>query len=554
MPETITSILRGLSANRSGQGFTFVDSQGQESKFSFSRIAELAEHRGRQFLAAGLRPKDRAAVIIGDNEEFVLSFLGCVAVNIIPIPIYPPPPMGKKERQLQAALEIMHVGDVKGLISTEEIIHLLEAIRTTGPELPRRLIISELLGIEPSQEILSLPQPEDTCFIQFTSGSTSLPKGVIVSHQSLVANTHAIVHDGLRAHPDRDRGVSWLPLYHDMGLIGFVLAPIVGRIPVVLLPTFSFVRRPGLWMKAVHKYRATISFGPNFAFALATKRAKKVVKGDMDLSCLRVLGCGAEPISPSVMRDFSDAYAEHGFNSSSLTPSYGMAEACLAISFEPLDEALFTIHIDKEVLQAEGRVERVDSTNESAQEIVACGHSIEGHNIEIRSESGERLGEDQLGEVVFSGPSVTHAYFENAEATAQSSREGKLYTPDLVFFHQARLFICGRKKDLIILNGKNYHPEILEWVVESNAEIRQGSAVCFSVSGQNTEKLIVIAETADTRNEELRTRIRADLSREFGLRTEKISFVKPGQLPKTSSGKRQRQKTKALYEARNWSS
>ena len=483
MAETITAILSQLKSSAESEGFLFVGSKGEETPFSFAEIAVASEVRGRLLLGSGLKPRDRAAIILQDNQEFVLSFLACISVNVIPVPIYPPPLMGNKDRQLETAANIISSSRAHATITSTKIAEAIKDFDSSGTRFNRVITIASLDAIEPDDSELDLPVASDTCFLQFTSGSTADPKGVLVSHANLIANTNAIVHHGLQAKPDRDRGVSWLPLFHDMGLIGFVLAPIVGRIPVVLLPTMSFVRRPSLWMQAIDKYRGTISFGPNFAFALATKRAARTVAAGIDLSCLRVLGCGAEPISPNIMRDFVTAFEPAKLNAKVLTPSYGMAEASLAVSFEPLNQGLSTLSIEPKVYREQARIEIHGGNGGDKQEVVACGKVIADHEVFIFSESGEALDENQVGEIVGAGPRVSSGYFENPQATTASFREGRLYTQDLGFLRDGRLYICGRKKDLLILNGRNYHPQDLEWAIEQHEGLRQGSVVCFTVTG-----------------------------------------------------------------------
>jgi fatty-acyl-CoA synthase len=394
---------------------------------------------------------------------------------------------------------------------------------------------------------------DDTCFLQFTSGSTAAPKGVMVTHRNLVANAHAIVRDGLRFEPGRDRGVTWLPLYHDMGLIGFVLAPLLHRIPVVFIQTLSFVKRPSLWMETISKHRGTLTFGPNFAFAVAAKHAARQAPGSWDLSCLRVVGCGAEPIQAGTLRRFVEAHAAFGLDPRAVMPSYGMAEGTLALSFDRLDAPFRTVVIDRAAYERDAQAVPVAGAEigRDRTELVACGRTFPGHRLAIMGQDGSILPERAVGEIVFRGPSVTAGYFGNQEATRAGFRDGWLHTGDLGFLLDGELYVSGRQKDLIILNGRNYYPQAIEWEVERVAGIRKGNVVAFAVAGQDSERLIVAAETALAGVEDLALllhAVKAQVAAELGLAVGEVVLLSPGALPKTSSGKVQRRLTGAEYE------
>jgi fatty-acyl-CoA synthase len=391
-------------------------------------------------------------------------------------------------------------------------------------------------------------QPDDPCFLQFTSGSTSAPRGVVVTHRNLIANSRAIMKS-VEINPDFDRAVSWLPLYHDMGLIGFVIVTLIAQMPVIFIPTIAFVKHPGVWMETVHKYRGTITFGPNFAFDLAAKRAARNGK-NLDLSCLRVLGCGAEPINPKTMESFLAAFTPLGLNANALMPCYGMAEATLAIAFDHLHRPVRKLVINRHAYESRNIAlpVRPEDNPKERFELVSCGRTFPSHEIKILDEQGNALPEGRVGEIVFKGPSVTPGYFRNPEASRQLLKDGWLHTGDLGFILNGDLYISGRQKDLVIINGKNYPPQAIEWVVEEIAGIRKGSVVAFSVDGDSTEKLIIIAETTMTDDADLARAVSEQVRSAFGLSVEKVVLVARGSIPKTSSGKLQRRKTKALFE------
>jgi fatty-acyl-CoA synthase len=372
---------------------------------------------------------------------------------------------------------------------------------------------------------------------------------VVVTHRNLIENSKAMI-ETLELNPDTDRAVSWLPLYHDMGLIGFVISTLVAQIPVVFIPTTAFVKHPGVWMDTVNKYRASITFGPNFAFDLAAKRALKNGRTSQDLSCLRVLGCGSEPINPKTMEKFLEAFSPSGLKPNAILPCYGMAEATLAIAFDHLHRPMKKLVIDRHAYESRNIAVPVNGDKDPKKrfELVSCGRAIKNHEIRILDENGQFLSEGRVGEIVFRGLSVTPGYFENPEASSQLLKGGWLHTGDLGFIFKGDLYISGRQKDLVIINGKNYPPQAIEWVVEEISGIRKGSVVAFSVDGDSTEKLIIIAETTMPENAELAQAISEQVRSAFGLTVDKVVLAGRGSVPKTSSGKLQRRRAKALFE------
>jgi fatty-acyl-CoA synthase len=388
----------------------------------------------------------------------------------------------------------------------------------------------------------------DLAFLQFTSGSTSQPKGVMVTHQNLSVNSHAIMFEGLRSTPE-DRGVSWLPLYHDMGLIGFVVAPVFARVQVMFLPTTSFIRRPSIWLDAIHRHRATITFAPNFAFELATRAISAHQSTAWDLSCLRALGCGAEPIVPSVLRAFLDRFEKNGLSSKSILPCYGMAESTLAISFHDLGKPLVTDRVDLDALAA-GRA-TVTESNQRSAEFVSCGRAFLEHEIIIANAEGTPLGERDVGEIRVRGPSVTAGYFGNEEASADVFDNGWLCTGDLGYRVGEEIFICGRLKDLIILHGKNHYPQDIERIASKVDGIRDGQCVAFARTGPNgAEEAVLVAESrrvGETRRKLIDEVVSAVRS-ELGIALAEVVLIKRGTLPKTSSGKVRRRETKLRLE------
>jgi fatty-acyl-CoA synthase len=341
--------------------------------------------------------------------------------------------------------------------------------------------------------------------------------------------------------------VSWLPLYHDMGLIGFILGPLIVDIPVVVLPTATFARGPKVWLETLSKYRGTITYAPNFAYALALKRLKPRDVESLDLSALRVAGCGAEPIHAETLRSFARALAPAGLRAEALLPSYGMAESTLAITFHTLGTAMQVDRVDAAALT---RGEAIPSSADDAIEIVSCGVPFPEHELKIVDEGGATLPERRVGEILARGASVSRGYFENPEASAESfGPDGWLRSGDLGYLVQGNLYICGRKKDLIILRGANYHPQDIEWLVSELPGVRRGNVVSFSVPVQGEERLILAVECASGDAADVCARVTARVNESLGLAPHEVVPVTIGSLPKTSSGKIQRSKTRGLYLA-----
>ncbi len=552
MVETLIAA-RDAAAHLTEKGFTFLDNDLTPADWSFARISCEAKRIGSRLQQLGFEKGDRIALVLNAPQDFVLSFLGAISAGVLPVPMYPPLALGRLDNYLDRAVGILRVSGAKGLLTTKDLIPVLRPVLKRVPTLINLLdinLLQQMTGDSDAKDIVV--QPGDTCFLQFTSGSTSAPRGVIVTHGNLIANARAMI-TSLDIGSDRDCAVSWLPLYHDMGLIGFVITTLVAQIPAVFIPTIAFVKHPGVWMETVHKYRATITFGPNFAFDLAAKRAPKISRISPDLSCLRVLGCGAEPINPKTMENFLAAFARWGLRPNAILPCYGMAEATLAIAFNHLHQPMKKLVIDRQAYEEKNIAhpiapgeEPVDPKNRF--ELVSCGRTFPEHEVIILNENGDPLPEGKVGEIVFRGPSVTPGYFQNPEATRHLLKGGWLHTGDLGFILDGDLYVSGRQKDLVIINGRNYPPQAIEWIVEEIAGIRKGSVVAFSVNGDSTEKLIIIAETTMTDHAELSRVISEQVRSAFGLAVHQVVLVGRGSIPKTSSGKLQRRRTKALFE------
>jgi len=390
------------------------------------------------------------------------------------------------------------------------------------------------------------PGPDDLALLQFTSGSTGSQKGVMLTHANLLANLRAIGH-GIRPRPD-DVAVSWLPLYHDMGLIGLMLGSLYFGVPLVATSPIDFLRRPVRWIRMLSKHRATLTAGPNFAYSLVARKAREGDLEGVDLSRVRVALCGAEPIHPATIQIFTRRFERYGFRPEAFFPAYGLAENTLAVSFMPLGEPPRIERVDADLLEAEGRAERCHGEGK-VREVVSVGLPLPTVEVAVVDEAGTPLPEGHRGEVVVRGPSVMAGYFRNPEATAETLRDGWLHTGDLGFFLDGHLYVSGRRKDLVIKAGRNYFAEDLEAAAAQVEGVRPGGVCAFSVdrADRGTEEVILVAEVRDGGAGGLEDAIRRRVSEATGCRPDRVVLVPARTLPKTSSGKIQRFRARAWY-------
>jgi acyl-CoA synthetase (AMP-forming)/AMP-acid ligase II len=543
---TVAQAVEQVGAMFPDSGYVFQNMRGIETSYSYLQVEQLTASRAAAMQEMGLRKGDRIGLVVIEPEDFVLTFLAAIRIGVVPVPLYPPLSFGALDAYAEKTARVLTLSGARVVFASGKLQNILWSLVDKVSTLERLVKVEDLAQSEGTPRYPEVT-PEDVAFLQYTSGSTSDPKGVIVTHASLIANCHAIIVDGLQKGNGTGTAVSWLPLYHDMGLIGFVIATITNGMKSVFIPTMRFIKKPTVWMDALHEHQATVTFAPNFAYALVMKKVKPRHLEAWDLSHMEAFGCGAEPIHPDTARAFTSLFSEQcAMNPNAFLPAYGMAEATLAISFKPLQGPLRTQVVNAATFQSDGVVEPpVDG--EPIFEHVSCGPVFKDHDMGAFTDDGTRLAEGVEGELRLHGPSVTAGYFENDEATRACYVDGWLRTGDLGYILDGEVYVTGRVKDLIILNGRNLHPQAIEWVAAEIDGVRKGNVVAFSRPGAASEELVVVLETRAEDHADILAGVKKAVRGEVGIAPADVICLPPGSLPKTSSGKLQRRKTRAQY-------
>ena len=513
----------------------FVDAREEEQALSWAEVYVRARQVAAALMARGVGPGERVALVLPTSPGFVDAFFGAVLAGAVPVPLYPPVRLGRMDEFHRATARMLQTVQARAVVTDSRIRLLLgKAVEAARPPLGT-LLAEELLASaeRPTQREVS---PEALAMIQFSSGSTVDPKPVALTHGNIASHSAAL---GTLISPEDGtppRGASWLPLYHDMGLIGCLVYAAYHPGTLALLPPEAFLARPALWLRAVSRHRATISPAPNFAYALCLKRVKDEELSGVDLSAWTHALNGAEPVSSEVMRRFCERFSRYGLNPQSLMPVYGLSEASLAVTFSPRRAPLKALGVDAQVLAQERRAEP------GARPLVSVGVPVPGVEVEVRDGLGHACAERQVGRIWVRGPSVMAGYHGNAEATAKALQGGWLDTGDLGFVADGELYVCGRAKDLVIIRGANHAPQEFEEALEGVEGLRAGCAVAlgFVPPGEESESLLLLAEcTAEPSAALLDAVVGAVLER-TGIKPHTVELLAPGTLPRTSSGKLRR--------------
>jgi len=532
------------AAARHPSGVTFVDLRERETWLAWSEVLSRARRAAAALADLGVRPGDRVALVLRTEPAFLDAFFGSVLAGAVPVPLYPPVRLGRLDEYFAATARLISVSGARLVVAGGAVRRLLgEALARARPE----------LGCAPAERLagwageLALPAAAgDLALVQFSSGSTVDPKPVALSHANLMAQVEALT--ALVRPTSADVLVSWLPLYHDMGLVGCLLGAMSYPGPLVLIPPEHFLARPALWLRAMARHRGTVSAAPHFAYAYAAGRVADADLAGLDLSPWRVALDGAEPVTAPALRRFAERFGRFGFDAGALMPCYGLSEAALAVTVAPPGRPPRVERVDPGTLAARGEVVP------GGREVVSVGVPVPGAEVEIRGEDGVPLPERRLGRIFVRSPSVMRGYLGDPAATARALRDGWLDTGDLGFEAGGELFVHGRAKDLVIVRGSNHAPEEFEACLEGIAGLRPGCAVALGwlPEGAEEEELLVLAErsregraltpalSGGERETALEELVRRAILERTGVRPGAVRLLAPGTLPRTSSGKMRR--------------
>jgi acyl-CoA synthetase (AMP-forming)/AMP-acid ligase II len=517
-------------------GLTFVAADETETSLGWDAVRERAAAVAGALVSLGVRPGERVALVLPTGPDFMDAFFGTLLAGAVPVPLYPPVRLGRLPEYHLATARMLRLSGAVALLSDGRVGRLLgEAVRRAGPRLGLRNVAG--LREAGAGPVAREGDPGALAVVQFSSGSTVDPKPVALSHRAVLAQT-----DALRAlmpddtPDDPQLGVSWLPLYHDMGLIGCLLSALTYPGPLVLLGPEVFLGRPALWLRALSRHRGTMSVAPSFAYAVCARRVKDAEMEGVDLSRWRLALNGAEQISAEAARRFSERFSRWGFRPAALMPVYGLAEAALCVTFSPPRAPLRSVALDPVELARAGRV------RPGGRVLASVGMPMPGVSVEIRDESGTVVGEGVVGRIFAHGPSVMDEYLGQPEATRAVLDGGWLDTGDLGFVQDGELVVCGRAKDVVVLRGANHAPQEFEDALDGVPGVRLGCAVAlgFVPPGGDGEELLLLAETTAEAGSDLADRIRAAVAERTGMRPHTVQLLSPGTLPRTSSGKLRR--------------
>jgi len=575
--ETLVEAIRYRGVHDAQRTHLFITEDNERGEhhytMTFGELYAAAQKCAEELARRGVPAGGRVSLMLPTSRQFFLCFAGILLAGAVPVPIYPPFRADRIEEYAERQSAILNNAGVCLLLTfrrAEAVAKLLK---------PR---VKSLLGVVDAEKLLEAaekappPAPgalpafisgsrvrkgSDIALLQYTSGSTGDPKGVTLTNANLLANMRVIAK-GVDLGPS-SVGISWLPLYHDMGLIGAWLTLLLHGVPLVVMSPLAFLTRPERWLQAMSKHRGTITAAPNFAYELCVRKIPDKAMEGVDLSSMRVVMNGAEPVNPETLERFANRFAKYGFRKEAMLPVYGLAEASLGVTFPPLDRVPRVERVQREAFTAQGRAVTAAADDEAAIAFVSVGKSFPGHEVKIVDEHGNALPERTEGFLWFRGPSATSGYFENAEATANLMPQGPvasdggypwLNSGDRAFQAEGEIFITGRVKDIIIKGGRNLYPHEVEELASRAEGTRKGCVVAFGLkdASTGTEKLVIVAESREqdkARRAAIVAAINDEVSRGLGLPPDRVELIPPGSIPKTSSGKLRRDGTKQLYAA-----
>ncbi len=534
-------------------GYNFYSRKGDlYYTFPYSELRRESRKLARKLLSTGLERGARVAIVAVTHPDFVRFFFACQYAGLIPVPLPAGTHLNGAEAYTLQISRLLRICGAELAVAPEDFIPFLKNAAhdlglkiAAGPE--------EYDALPESSGELHPLRKEELAYLQFTSGSTRFPKGVMITQSAVMNNLAAITGPGIRVMPG-DRAVSWLPFYHDMGLVGLMLASMASQLSVDFFSTIDFVMRPRLWLKLISENRATISFGPPFSYELAAMRLKDSDVSEYDLSAWRIAGIGAEMIKTESLKKFANRLEPAGFDPKSFIPCYGMAECSLAVTFAEIGRGIEIDKIDAEVLARSGAIVHADKgirTQSRTTSFVRCGRPLPDFEVEIRDSDGRPLHGDKCGTLFLRGPSIMSGYFGDSETTEEVlSDDGWLNTGDLAYWSHDDIVITGRSKDLIIINGRNIWPQDIEYLAETLDEIRTGDACAFSCfDGNGNEHAVLMVQSRINDAEEknaVTERLKRLVQQELGVDC-RVEMVPRNTLVRTTSGKPSRSGSRKVY-------
>ncbi|MCV7178574.1 AMP-binding protein [Mycolicibacterium sphagni] len=519
--ETLIDMLDAAALG--GQSLFFVDRNEADTEVAMADIRSDARSLAAGLRAAGVQTGDRVALVLPTGPEFVASFFGVLYAGAVPVPLYPPVRLGKLDEYRDRTAAMLRAVQAILVITEDRIRPLLEATQT------RCATPADLsAGNYPEIGVAAA----DLALIQFSSGTTHDPKPVALTHENLLYNLAAIAGYFAEAGMPEQVGVTWLPLYHDMGLIGNLLMAFYLPRPLVLLPPELFLAVPGAWLRAISRHRGTITAAPNFAFGLCLKRIRDDELTGVDLSSWRLCLNGAELTSAEVQRRFGERFGPWGFDAGAFTPVYGLAEASLAVTFKPAGSSFKSVEI-------------------GGKELVSTGRALAGVEVEIRGHDSRPLPEGEEGHIFVRGPSVMAGYFGRPDLTEQARHGGWLDCGDLGFVQDGELFVCGRSKETVVIRGANHAPQDFEAALDGLAGVRAGCAIAvgYLPADMDDEALALLVETTPDAPAGLAADVAARVLQRTGIAAHHVELLAPGTLPRTSSGKLRRLEARTQWLA-----
>ncbi len=562
--ETLLDVLRHRARFDAARPHILLrDENDRAATISFGELYGRAERVARELGRRGVSPGDSVAIMLPTCAEFFYTFAGVLLAGATPVPIYPPFRADRIEEYAARQSAILRNAEARVLVTFREAEAVARLLKPrvkslSGVVNAARLVENGPPTNAPDEPLKPSRKATDLALLQYTSGSTGEPKGVMLTHANLLANIRAI-GEALEIRPD-DAGVTWLPLYHDMGLIGAWMMPLYFGLPLAVLSPLAFLSRPERWLWAVHQHRATLAAAPNFAYELCVRKIADADIEGLDLSSWRAALNGAEQVNPETFERFARRFERYGFRREAMLPVYGLAEASLAVAVPPLGQPLRVERIDRATFAREGRAVPAERgtlapDDPSVISFVSVGRAVPGHEVRIADADGRDVGEHVEGALWFRGPSATQGYYRNEKATrALFPREGWLDSGDRAYRAEGEIFITGRVKDIIVKAGRNIYPHEVEEVAGRAEGVRKGCVVAFGIGDEalGTERLVVVAEARSqesAQQERIAGAVIEEVTAAMGLPPDVVEIAPLHSIPKTSSGKLRREETKRLYLA-----